>query len=1003
MTSFIQINLHRSSTALNLLHATANDLDVQIALLSELPRGPPDDERSITGENNDCGIKLLRSGNLTIEASGLGKGLVWIRTGKLFIISCYYSPNATRSEFIESIGDLERIVSSFPSEADIIVGGDFNSKSHLWGSTSEDDRGFTLSEAIASMGLAVENIGDSPTFLRANSSSVIDVTFSRLTANSGVTDWKVLDIYSDSDHRYITFEYSVQNPYRTAVDPITPFRGPRWSVRKLDRTRCQEFISNEHSLDLVHLSSLPAESAADKLGRYLHDVCNACMPLRQSLQNHKRPVYWWSDEIASLRADCHAANRRYRRARRRGDDTTSIPLGIQFREKRKALTTAIKVAKQKAWSDLCHDVEHDPWGLPYKIVTKKLALHPPGAECRGKEREIAMVLFPSRPLTSWAETSNGIAPQSSPAPEEHHDPLSLPPPFTSTELSTAAKRLPSGKASGPDGIPNEALKLVANLNPTLLLEVMNNCLNERRFPKLWKTAKLILLHKGNDKPKDLPNSYRPISLLNTAGKLMERLILQRLNSHLVGTYSLAENQHGFRIGRSVEDAIRFVIKAAEAAAIGHWQDRDLCAMVCVDVRNAFNSAPWPKIDAALRKKAVPQYLIEITRSYLSDRSLIVDEGQPIEITCGVPQGSVLGPTLWNVFYDELLTMNWPAGVRLVAFADDVAILGTAHTGPLLERILNPALNQLSSWMRENGLEIAAQKTEAIILTKKWAYSDPELFIEGHPVPIKKSLKYLGVTLDQRLSFSKHVAIAAESASKTARAIARLMPNVSGPSNGKRHLLNAVVNSKLLFASSAWADTAFKTAKNRATVARAQRIIALRITRAYRTVADAAALMLAKTPPGYLLTQERGNIRRRLSSAAINISANQIKHEERRDTIQKWQRLWEEATKSRWTRELLPDVNRWLRAPVILTFHLTQVLTGHGCFKSYLFRMRRANNPYCVYCPDPQEDTVEHTVFECPRWDAIRLPVGQFLGGRTPKKDDVADLLCGPSLETLPDR
>lgn len=135
---------------------------------------------------------------------------------------------------------------------------------------------------------------------------------------------------------------------------------------------------------------------------------------------------------------------------------------------------------------------------------------------------------------------------------------------------------------------------------------------------------------------------------------------------------------------------------------------------------------------------------------------------------------------------------------------------------------------------------------------------------------------------------------------------------------------------------------------------------------------------------------------RNEAARIPVNAAGIKREERSRTIDAWQRGWENTNKPAWTRKLLPDIRRWTNATVEPTYALTQALSGHGCFKKYLYSKKRALTPYCVYCVTVEDDAA-HTLFECPRWDNLRLEVGQFCGGRNPVPEDVQDLLCGPVL------
>jgi len=297
------------------------------------------------------------------------------------------------------------------------------------------------------------------------------------------------------------------------------------------------------------------------------------------------------------------------------------------------------------------------------------------------------------------------------------------------------KKLPSGKAPGPDQVPNEVIRLAALRFPELFLAAYNACIRTGCFPTRWKRAFLVLLHKEQSKPPDQPSSYRPISLLEGAGKLLERLLLARLVDHIEQVGGLSGSQYGFRKSRSMTDAIAEVLRVARDAGSGVVQNRDLCAVVTIDVKNAFNSAPWRLIDASLQRCYTPKYLIDVVRSYMSDRTLTVgkdanSDAPRLPVTCGVPQGSVLGPTLWNIFYDGILRLRFPNSVKLLAFADDVTIVAVRHNAEILEQAINSTLSAVSSWLSGNGHQLSPEKTGCIVLTNKHAYRPPVIIVVG---------------------------------------------------------------------------------------------------------------------------------------------------------------------------------------------------------------------------------------------------------------------------------
>ena len=149
-------------------------------------------------------------------------------------------------------------------------------------------------------------------------------------------------------------------------------------------------------------------------------------------------------------------------------------------------------------------------------------------------------------------------------------------------------------------------------------ESLNSCLREGRFFVDWKKQRLVLLRKGN-KPLGVASSYRPICLLDTTGKLLEELILQRLQALLVGENGLWENQLGFRKSRSTVDAIQAVVDIATKARRETGKRKGFCALISIDIRNAFNTARRNVCIEAMMRKKVPDYLLRMIDDYLSAR------------------------------------------------------------------------------------------------------------------------------------------------------------------------------------------------------------------------------------------------------------------------------------------------------------------------------------------------------------------------------------------------
>lgn len=277
-------------------------------------------------------------------------------------------------------------------------------------------------------------------------------------------------------HKYIMFNIQPTSGQPTHVNP-----GSRWAWRKANRSMLLEFFEKTEMRD-----GKTAEEKALFLSEYLEAACNSCMP-RGTYNGKKKPVHWWTVDIFELRKACLKARRKLKRSRLNGSTEQGDTAGEEYKEAKKKLKLEIKRSKHNCWSKLCEQVEKDPWGLPYKLVTKKLLGRRPILELTlpGRMESIVNALFPISIAPTWPLQS-----------EDANFPE-----VTLQEIKEWGYKVPVRKAPGPDGIPDFVVKLAAAKKPEVLRSVFNTCFRTGIFPRAWKRAKLVLLRKGS-KPLD---------------------------------------------------------------------------------------------------------------------------------------------------------------------------------------------------------------------------------------------------------------------------------------------------------------------------------------------------------------------------------------------------------------------------------------------------------------------------------------------------------------------
>lgn len=926
---FLQLNVNHCEAAQCLLRQTIAELKIDVALLSE----PYEIMESPSWANDTTMTASIWAANGTILKNSLTSATGFVRTNLngITIYSCYIAPRYSIDEFRNIVDNLSFDIAN---QQKVLIAGDFNAWAVEWGCPRTNSRGRVLLEAFANLDIALLNEGNEHTFSRNGFGSIIDIAFASSNVLSSIK-WGISDVYTHSDHNAILIDY-LNSPRKTIHHPYKEVHG--WKCHIFDREMFRACLVNEKIEG-------PPEEAAKTLISKVTQACNMSM-IKRKPGRQRKPVYWWSENIAQLRRECIRARRDFTRSR---GHSVNVEMQENLRLKRKELKNAIKKSKKECFLKICDDLDASPFGLAYKIVMKKLkaynAVTPSDPVVL---REITSCLFPPQSTTTWNRT---------PVEED----ISFPP-VSSIEIRQASSMLQDKKAPGLDGIPNLIVKEVVESYPDYLVDLFNSCFEHSTFPSIWKRQKLILLPKYN-KPLDEPSSFRPICLIDTFGKLLESIICKRLQESVELANGLSDYQFGFRKGKSTVDAIKLLVETAGQTINKRRCLNDYCVVVTLDVKNAFNSANWAKIIQALQNLNVPQYLLSVIQDYFMDRVVYynTDDGlKNFKATGGVPQGSVLGPLLWNVMYNGILHLNLPVGVKTIGFADDIALLIVAAELNEARTVTNASVGVVKSWLNSMGLALAEHKTEVVVISSRRTIEYMKINVGECEIISKDSLKYLGMIIDRKLSFNSHIKYVEAKARATVASLCRIMPNTRGPKYHRRRILAEVVKSIILYASPIWAvSMRFKTYCGK--LNSVYRLIALRVCCAYRTVSDEAAFVIAGMAPVDLLAKE---------ALYIHEDGN-TKEEARAKTLEYWQRRWTATTKGRWTHSLIPDIKIWVeRKYGDVDYYLAQFLSGHGSYRQYLYRFRLTDTPLCPCCYDQIEDA-EHVFFFCPRFNLER--------------------------------
>lgn len=375
------------------------------------------------------------------------------------------------------------------------------------------------------------------------------------------------------------------------------------------------------------------------------------------------------------------------------------------------------------------------------------------------------------------------------------------------EIQNIIKNLPSKKAPRFDKIQNVIFKKLTRKALAQLTYIINTSIRLSYFSKHWKTANVIPTYKTG-KNKEDPSSYPPISLLSKMSKILEKIVHLRLTSFENKNNIIIDHQFGFR---QKHNTVQQLVRIVNDISI-NFNLNKVTVMLLLDIEKAFDRV-W--IDGLIYKMIhykYPSTFIKFISSYLRDRHLKVtvngETSMKRKIRVGVPQGSVLSPKLFNIYLNDIPIFP---KTKTALFADDTALYAHSHSANIASKQIQIHMRMLEKFYDQWKITLNAAKTEVITFSKKCNANNriiEPIQVKGFKTTPKTCVKYLGVHLDNKLTYRTHIAKALQKVYSVQRKLYPLLSKKSSVSyENKLTIYKTILRPTFIYASPVWCNAA----------------------------------------------------------------------------------------------------------------------------------------------------------------------------------------------------
>ena len=641
----------------------------------------------------------------------------------------------------------------YQQQKPLLLLGDMNSHSPLWGETTTDERGEAIEHLIMEYNLSAMNRGKRPyvwTYESKKARTIPDVTIASMSIAHYIEDWHITDNVPSSDHRLIQFTMDLTVAKYTYS---RNYNGGPWP-KFTDEMEKYEYVNPRFwSFDTI-----------DEKAKELTTVITAALNITHPVK--RRPIgipdlKWESNQIDAQSKVLKNAHNKWRNKR---DDNTYQDYVMQ----RKLYYQMITSHKRAAWKEFVEGHHDFAKVAQFNRILNNISQNQMGL--LSDKNGI--------PFASAQDSLNYLM-------EEHFPecvpvPVDSPPQrrrpcdgaaeiaefFDIEKLWKAIQSFGPHKAAGPDGFKPIVLRKMGIAAQEQLLLIMKISYEMEYVPKCWRESKVIFIPKPNKDDYSQARAYRPISLGNYFHKTMERILLWQIQD--TSTHEVFNiNQHAFRKGRSTESALTTFVEYVEESLIA----RQYTLGVFLDIQGAFDNVPTPSILDGMRKSNIDKKIIGWYSHYLVSRTMSAEYKSAYcrrRPTRGTPQGGVMSPFAWCMAFDSLLELFPDTGrVKITGYADDAALSISGPDPIVLIKLLQKAVDTTLTWGRQNGLFFAPSKTCAVLFTNKSIKMEdlPKIQMYDKLIDYSPTVKYLGVTMDMKLLWTIHLKNKVEAAKK----------------------------------------------------------------------------------------------------------------------------------------------------------------------------------------------------------------------------------------------